>query len=220
MWQYQAARSKHQKPITVTRSINQWPQYQQQSNSSISFKHSSEYYEFIVSIERFWRSSNKYKSRGRFWRSSNGYIKHQTQEDIQEVGAKFLAVQDNSGLRVSDLDSIRNSCYVLFWKTTSLSSSLRQWAWKDPEGCFVLRNRANQFTPSDPSQSEARNLRHSNPRFKRRSQLLFVQNLAGKEKEKIRDVEPQTNLAHTLAWNGDPCYWFHIWLWGRFQIIQ
>ena len=100
MWQYQAARSKHQKPITVTRSINQWPQYQQQSNSSISFKHSSEYYEFIVSIERFWRSSNKYKSRERFWRSSNGYIKHQTQEDIQELGAMFLAVQNNS---ISDL---------------------------------------------------------------------------------------------------------------------
>jgi len=100
MGQYQAARSKHQKPITVTRSINQWPQYQQQSNSSISFKHSSEYYEFIVSIERFWRSSNKYKSRERFWRSSNGYIKHQTQEDIQELGAMFLAVQDNS---ISDL---------------------------------------------------------------------------------------------------------------------
>ena len=96
MWQYQAARSKHQKPITVTRSINQWPQYQQQSNSTISFKHASEYYEIIASIERIWRSSNKYKSRGRFWKSSNGYIKHQTQEDIQEVGAKFLAVQDNS----------------------------------------------------------------------------------------------------------------------------
>ena len=96
MWQYQAARSKHQKPITVTRSINQWPQYKQPSNSSISFKHFSEYYEIIVSIERFWRSSNIYKSRERFWRSSYGYIKHQTQEDIQELGAMFLAVQDNS----------------------------------------------------------------------------------------------------------------------------
>ena len=119
-------------------------------------------------------------------------------------------------LRVSDLDSVRNSCYVSFWKATSLSSSLRQWAWKDPEGCFVLRNRANQFTPSDPSQSEVGNLRSSNTRFKRKSQL-FVQHLADKEKEKIRDVEPQTNLAHTLAWNGDPCYWFRIWLWGSFQ---
>ena len=110
MWQYQAARSKHQKPITVTRSINQWPQFQQQSNSSISFKHFSEYYEIIVSIERFWRSSNIYKSRERFWRSSYGYIKHQTQEDIQELGAMFLAVQDNS---INDLVTCLQSTAVV-----------------------------------------------------------------------------------------------------------
>ena len=99
-------------------------------------------------------------------------------------------------LKVSDLDSVRNSCYVLFWKATSLSSSLRQWAWKDPEGCFVLRNRANQFTPSDPSQSEARNLRRSNPRFKRRSQL-FVQR-KGKGKRRGTPNESCSHLG--LKW--------------------